>query len=131
MPALSSLTLAGTGTNTYVYTPSHDEGDVHVFKNKDVNGVPVGDSILTMSLRQTPSGYKAKLKLVVPVVVTETINGVASPLVARQNWVSSEFFFSDKSTLAERQELIAQWADIFDADQTLIQSVVASLEGLY
>lgn len=132
MPALTPITLAGTGPNTYTYNPSHEEKDgVHVFKNKDANGVPVGDSSLTLSLRQTPSGYKARMKLSVPVVVTETINGVDNPVVARTNWASVEFFFSDKSTAAERVELVKQIADAFDADQAFINGVVEQLEGIY
>lgn len=132
MPATTTITLAGTGPNTYTYTPSNKNKDgVHEFRNKDANGVPVGDSTLTLSLRETPSGYKAKLKLAVPQVVTETINGVSNPKVARENWASVEFFFSDKSTVAERVELVKQIADAFDTDQTFINGVVEQLDGIY
>lgn len=99
---------------------------------QETNGVPVGNSTYSVSLRQTPQGrYKATLKLSRPVVVTQTINGVNTPVVARTNRVSVEFDFDPASSTQERTDLEGMLADSLAVDKALIFGSVVNLEGVY
>jgi hypothetical protein len=131
MPAKSSVTLTDRGATDHVYAPSGEADGVHMFTKPDANGIPIGDSVLSVSLRKTPENRKVRLKLQCPVVQTETINGVSTPKVVRSNWVDVVFTFNRASSTAEREVLIGQIADALTASQTMLDGVVTDLQDLY
>lgn len=133
MPQLTSVVLKDRATPTPVD---------HTFVKRDVrdgvgtvietNGVPFGNSRLSVSARQTPSGiYKPVLKLVVPVMVTETINGVAMPKVIFTNAFEGVFTFNAYSTLEQRNNLVGMVRDALDPSKTLINDTIVKLEAVY
>lgn len=133
MPQLTSVVLKDRATPTPVD---------HTFVKRDVRdgvgtviettGVPVGNSRLSVSARQSLSGfYKPVLKLVIPVVVTETINGVAMPKVIYTNSFEGTFTFSAFSTLEQRNNLVGMVRDALDPSKVLIHDTLVKLEAVY
>jgi hypothetical protein len=99
---------------------------------QESSGVPIGNNTYSVALRQTAQGrYKVTLKLSRPVVVTETINGVSSPSIARTNRASIEFDFDPTSTTQERTDLEGMLADSLSTTSALVFGSVVNLEGVY
>jgi len=96
------------------------------------NGTPIGNSTFSVSVRQTPQGrYKATLKLSRPVLQTQTINGVSTPVVVRTNRATVEFDMDPASSTQERDDLEGMLADALGASQPLVHGTVVNLEGVY
>jgi|SwirhirootsSR1_FD_contig_111_137615_length_3210_multi_2_in_0_out_0_2 hypothetical protein len=116
----------------------------HTFTPKDIvdgvatvvetTGVPVGNSRLSLSLRETNGNggrYKAQLKLAVPVVATEVINGVSSPKVVRTAYADVTFTFDQTSSEAERNDLVGMLADALASTKVLVNDTVVKLQNVY
>lgn len=114
----------------------------HTFVPRDVRdnvgtviestGVPIGNSRLSVSLRQTPQGrYKADLKLAIPVVVNETINGVTTPKVVRTAFADVTFTFDQTSSEAERNDIVGMLYSALRPAETLVNDVVVKLQSVY
>ncbi len=98
----------------------------------ETTGIPVGNPRLSVSLRQTPNGrYKGEVKLVAPVMVTETINGVAVQRVDRTSTISATFDYPATSTEAERNDIVGMFADALAPTKTLVNDTVVKLQGVY
>lgn len=133
MPQLQSVVLKDRATPTPVdhpFTPRDVRADVGTVI--ETTGVPVGNSRLSVSLRVQPNGqYKAELKLAVPVVVNETINGVTNPKVVRTAYADVTFKFDPLSSEQERTDLVGMLADALGTGKTLIHDTVVKLQGVY
>jgi len=131
MPALTSIAVSDRESTpaTHTFTPAHRKNGVSTFKNRD--GVPIGDETLTISLRQSGQKYKARIVLSLPTVVTETINGVDSPSVARSNFATFETTFDASSTLQERQNTVGLMANLLLAAETEVDDVLTNLNDFY
>lgn len=99
----------------------------------ETSGVPVGNSRLSVSLVQTASSgrYKATVKLAVPVVATEVVNGVSSPVVQRTAYADLVFTFEATSSEAERNDIVGMLADALAPAKTLVNDAVVKLQGVY
>jgi hypothetical protein len=132
MPNPSTITLTDRDSTDHVFDPSREEANnVQRFTKADANGVKIGESHLRVSLRETPSNYKVRLKLDRPTVVTETINGVDNPKVVRVSMADATFTFARNSTADERKEIIGLMADALAPDQTLLNAVILDLKGFF
>lgn len=132
MPQIQNLVLtdrAGTPVN-HTFVPRDVRDGVGTVIES--TGVPIGNSRYSVSLRKTPTGkYKAVLQLAVPIVQTETINGVSTPKVVRSGFASAEFTFDEASTLQERKDVVGMFMSSLDSAKALVDSVVTKLEGVY
>lgn len=132
MPQLQNLVLtdrAGTPVN-HTFTPRDIRDGVGTVIES--SGVPIGNSRFSVALRKTPSGkYKATLSLAVPVVQSQDINGITSPVVVRSSFVNCEFSFDEKSTTQERDDAVGMFMSALDSSKTLVDKVVVDLEGVY
>lgn len=117
-PVDHTLTPDGTDTN-----------GVHLFSEKV--GVPAGYPRFTASLRRTNEKYRASLKLAVPVVANQTINGVSAPIVVRTGYAEVNFTFDQLSSAQERADLIGMISDALSADQTQINDLLVNLSDIY
>lgn len=99
----------------------------------ETSGVPVGNSRVSLSLRQTAGSgrYKATMQVAIPVVVNETINGVTNPKVARTAYADVTWTFESTSTEAERNNLVGMLASALAANKTLVNDTVVKLQGIY
>lgn len=114
----------------------------HTFTPRDIRdgvgtviestGVPVGNSRLSVSLRQTPQGrYKAEVKLAIPVVSDEEINGITTPKVVRTAFADLTFTFDQTSTEAERNDAVGMLASSLESGKVLLNDLVVKLQGVY
>lgn len=134
MPQLVSLVLKD-GANTpanHTFTPEGINPKTEVASLVESNGVPIGNSRFTIALTQTAQGrYKATLKLSRPIVVTETVNGVARPSVVRTAFAELMFSFENTSSVEERKDVVAMIRDALDPSKTLVNDVTVGLQKVY
>jgi len=131
MPALQSIVLNDRET-----TPV-----AHTFVPRDVKsgtglvvrstGVPVGEEKLTIAMRKVNDKFRGKLTLAVPVVQTQTINGISTPVLVRTAYVNLEVQFSEESSTQERTNVIGMLADALGTSKTLVHKTLVDLEGVY
>lgn len=94
-------------------------------------GTPIGEPKLAISLRKLNGKYRGRLVLDVPVVVTETINGVNNPMIARRAVADLTIVFDEKSSLQERKNLVGMLASALDSSKVLVNDSFTKLEGVY
>lgn len=132
MSARANLVIndrAGTPV-AHTYTPDGDDvNGVHIWSEK--GAVPAGNPRYSASLRQSNGKYRPTLKLVLPVVQTQTINGVSSPVVVRTAYVEVNFTFDALSTTQERADCVGLMYNSMAAAQTQINDMVVNLSDVY
>lgn len=132
MPALTSLVLKDRATTPvdHTFTPSELKDGVGTVVES--SGQKIGDSKYSVSSRKTAGGrYAAKVKLEVPVVENQTVNGVTRPVVTRVAYATVDFSFAADSTTAERNNLVGMLADSFAKSKTLVDKTIVDLEGVW
>lgn len=132
MSARTNLVITDRATTpvNHTYSPDGTDGNgVHVWSEK--TGVPAGNPKFTARLSKTSAGYKIQLKLQLPVVQTQTINGVSSPTVVRTAYVDSTITFSRLSSDQERKDAIGLFASSLAASQTQINDMLVNLSDVY
>jgi len=131
MPQLQALTLTDRQTSPVAHTfqpESISQNVGSVVENKDV---PIGNPRYSLSLRQTSKAYKGTLKFAVPVVVTQTINGVNTPVVARTSYVNCEFEFDKTSSEQERNDVVGMFQSSLAPGAVLVNDMLVKLQGVY
>lgn len=114
----------------HTFTPDGDDANgVSVFTEK--TGVPAGDARFTAQLRNSNGKYRPSLRLQIPVVQTQTINGVSSPVVVRTAYVEFNCTFDALSTLQERKDAVGQMANALASSQTMINDILTNLAPIY
>lgn len=114
----------------HTFTPDGDDANgVHVFSEK--TGVPAGNPRFTASLRKSNGKFRATLKLAVPIVQTQTINGVSAPLIIRTGYVDVNVTFDEYSTDQERKDAIGLMANSLAASQTQINDLLVNVSDIY
>lgn len=132
MPQLQNLVLTDRATTPVSHTFVPREITNGVGAVVESSGVPVGDSRFTVSLRQTSSKkYVGVLKLAVPVVQNQTINGVTSPVVVRTAYAEATFTFDSTSTEQERKDAIGMFYSSLAPTATLVNDTLVKLQGVY
>jgi len=135
MPQLQSVVLTDRESTPvdHTFTPSDIVSGVATVTETD--GVPIGNSRLTISLRKPgPNGssrYKSDLKLAIPVVVNETINGVTVPKVARTAYADVTFTFDSTSSEEERDNLVGMLASALEPTKVLVNDTVVKLQAVF
>lgn len=133
MPQLQSVILTDR-------TPTTPANLTFVPRDIDANGVgtvvntpgvPVGEKRLTVSMKKRNSRYYGQVRLILPVVVTETINGVSRPVVARTAYVNVDVTFDEKSTEQERTDAIGLMSSALGTTKVLVNDALVKLEGVY
>jgi len=132
MPQLQNLVLTDRATTpvNHTFTPINiDSNGVGVVA--ETGAVPIGESKFTLQNRRVNGRFKVQLKLSVPVVQTQTINGVSTPVVVRTAYVDSVFTFDSTSSEQERKDLVGMYQSAFDSSKTLVNDTVVKLQGVY
>lgn len=132
MPQLQSLVLKDRAATPVSHTFVPRDIVAGVGTVVESSGTPIGNKTYSISLRATNDGrYKATAKLAYPVVQTQTINGISTPVVVRVARVTATFDFDKTSSTQERADTIGMFADSLGASQALTNGVLANLEGVY
>lgn len=131
MPALQTVTV-----NDRESTPI-----AHIFVPRDVkdgvgllvrsSGVPVGEERLTSSMRKAGANFRGKATIAIPVVATQVINGVSTPVLVRTAYVELNATFHETSTEQERTNIMGITANLLATGQPFIHNSFVKLEGVY
>lgn len=113
----------------HTFSPDGEVGGIHVFSEK--TGVPAGDPSLTISLKESGGRKRSALKLRVPVVQTQTINGIDSPVIVRYAEVNVACSFDVLSTEQERKDAIGLMANALAASQAMINDLIVNYSDIY
>lgn len=136
MPALQNLVLTDRATPTpvnHTFVPDGiDQQNVGAVVNSGASGVPAGAERFTISMRKGGDNrYKGKLKLTLPILVTETINGVSVPKVARQTIVNVSFDFDERSTEQERKDAVGMTYSALDSSKVLVNDTLTKVQSIW
>ncbi|DAD52508.1 coat protein [ssRNA phage SRR5467091_5] len=131
MPLLQTTVLADreTAPVNHTFVPRDVKDGRGVVVNS--TGVPIGDERLTVSMKEATSRYNGEVKLVLPVVQNETINGVVRPTVVRTAYVTMNFSFDKSSTLQERKNAVGLAAAALATNKPLINDALINLESVW
>lgn len=132
MPQLQSIVLTDRTPVTpvnFTFDPRDIDKGVGAVINS--SGVPIGDKRLTVSMKKTGTRYKGELRLTLPVIATETINGVSRPVVIRTSYVTLDVTFDEKSTEQERNDAIGMMYSALATSKTLVNDTLVKLQGVY
>lgn len=132
MAQLQNLVLKDRATTPVDHTFTPREIVANVGTVQESTGVKIGDKTYSVSVRRTANGrYRVTLKMVVPVVVNETINGVTVPKVARASYVDAEFTFDSSSTTQERNDTVGMFADSLGPTKVIVNDALVNLQAVY
>lgn len=132
MPQLQSLVITDRTPTTPVnltFVPKDIVNGVGTVVN--AAGVPIGEKKLSVSQKRSGSRYKGEVRLTLPVVVTETINGVSRPVVVRTAFVALTATFDETSTQQERDDAIGLMASALATGKVLVNDTLVKLENVY
>lgn len=132
MPQLQNLVLTDRAATpvSHTFTPLDIQNGVGTVVES--SGTPIGYNEATVGLSKTASGaYKARVRLVIPVVQTETINGVSNPKVVRIARADVLFTFDGSSTEQEREDVVGMLQSALDPSKVLVNDTVVKLQGVY
>lgn len=132
MPQLQNLVLTDRAPTpvTHTFVPQGVTDNVGTVV--ETNGVPLGQSQVRVSMRKTPNGkHNGRLRMDIPTVVSETINGVSSPKVVRMAYVDLSIRFDSGSTLEERNNVVGMLHSALATGQTLVEGALVRLESVY
>lgn len=114
----------------HTFTPDgSDANGVHVFTEK--TGVPASDPRFTAGLRQSNGKYRVTLRLNIPIVQTQTVNGISNPIVVRSSIIEVGAVFDSLSTEQERKDAVGLMANALAANQTMLNDFVVKLNDIY
>lgn len=132
MPQLQNLVLTDRATTPIAHTFVPRDIRDNIGTVVESSGIPIGDNRFTISSVRTAQGKnKARVQLTVPVVQTQTINGVSTPVVVRTAYVDATFTFDATSTEQERKDVVGMFQSAFDASKVLVNDAIVKLQGVY
>lgn len=132
MSARTNLVISDRAATpvAHTYSPDGDDANgVHVFSEK--TSVPAGNPRFTARLAYSNGRYKPQLRLSIPVVQTQTINGVSTPVVVRTAYVEFNANFDALSSDQERKDAVGLMANALATAQTQINDMVVNLSDIY
>lgn len=128
MPQLTPVVLKDSLDADHTFIPTEVAGGVAVLVES--NGIPLGDRRLTLSKSQTANGRrKVTVKLSVPVVQDQVLNGVSRPTVVRTAYADLTFTYDSSSSKKERTDLAYHIGVLMS--RPLFEGVNGDLQGLY
>lgn len=136
MPALQNLVLTDRATPTpvnHTFVPAGiDQQNVGEVANPSSTGVPAGAERVTLSMKKGGDArYKGKIKLVLPILATETINGVSRPVVVRQTIVNLSFDFDENSSEQERKDAVGMTYSALDPSKVLVNDTLVKVQSIW
>jgi hypothetical protein len=131
MPQLQNVVLTDRKSTPvdHTFTPLDISGGVGTVVES--SGIPVGQNRLTISQRVSNGRYRPSLRLQLPVVQNQTINGVSTPVVVRTAYVEVNFTFDQTSSVDERNDAVGMIASALQSNKTLINDTIVNLQGVY
>lgn len=133
MPQLTALVLQDQAATPASHTFNPRDIIDGVGSLVETSGVPLGNSIVTISSKQskTTGKWKGIVKIVVPVVATQVINGISTPVVVRTAYAETTFTFEATSTAQERKDIVAFMRNSLATGATLTYNAITDPSGIY
>lgn len=131
MPQLQNLVLTDRAAPPVDHTFTPLVVTNNVGETAEITGVPLGESKFTISNRRVNGRLKGKLVLTVPVVQTQTINGISTPVVVRRSTIALEATFDAASTEAERNNALGMLASALLPAKTLVNDSLVKGQGIW
>lgn len=132
MPQLQNLVLTDRASTPVNHTFTPRDIVSNVGSVVESSGVPIGDNRVTVSLSKTSTGkFKGSLRFTFPVVATQTVNGVDSPVLTRTAYCNVDFTFDQSSTEQERKDCVGMVMSALDSSQALVNDTLILLQGVY
>jgi hypothetical protein len=135
MPTFQSIVLTDATTPTpvdHTLVPQSNEGGTAIVAESGTT--KFGELRLEITPRfNRGNGQKllVDIRLVRPMVVTETINGVPVSKIAWTDLFTGQFSMGYESTVQSRKDLIAMVASAMADSKPLLYDTVTKAEGIY
>ena len=132
MSARTNLVINDRAATPVAHTYSPDGDDlngVHIWSEK--TSVPAGNARFTARLTSSKGKYRPSLRLQIPVVQTQTVNGVSSPVVVRTAYASVDFTFDALSSEQERADCVGLLTHALASSQTQLNDLIVGLSDVY
>lgn len=115
----------------HTFTPDGDDTNgVAVFVEK--TGLAIGDKKATLSLRRSNDKIRPSIRFAIPVVVTQTINGVSQSVVDRTAYAELNFTFDAGSTPQERKDIVGfLYNSLAPTGQTMVNDMIVNYENIW
>lgn len=127
MAQLSNIVI-NDGTTDVTYVPYQiDSGNIARLRTN--TDLAIASSELSVNARNGSTNRNVTLKITLPTVVDETVNGVVSPRVTRTRTVSVDLSLPKTTTSAERLAARVMLSNLLK--NTLVASVIDNNDGLY
>lgn len=127
MAQLSNIVI-NDGTADVTYVPYQiDSGNIARLRTN--TDLAIASSELSVNARNGSTNRNVTLKITLPTVVSETVNGVVSPRVTRTRTVSVDLSLPKTTTSAERLAARVMLSNLLK--NTLVASVIDNNDGLY
>lgn len=94
-------------------------------------GTLIGEQRLTISMKKIGTRYKGEVRLTLPVVTNETINGIVSPKIVRAAYITTTVSWDEKSSFQERDDAVGLMANALSVTKTLVNDTLVKCEGVY
>jgi hypothetical protein len=132
MPARASFAVNDRETSPVAHTflPRGRDSE-GVWEFYEAGSTAIGENQFTIQIRESGANYKVRIKLELPIVVTQTINGVSQPVVDRTSFVDSVFTMSKRSSVQERKNLVGLHYNALAAANTVFNDVLTKFEDIY
>lgn len=97
----------------------------------NTTGTPVGEKRCSVSMKKRNNRFVGELRLALPVVATETVNGVSKPVVIRTAYVTLTATFDERSSKQERDDAIGMMASALSVSKLLVNDTLVNLESVW
>lgn len=136
MPALQPLVVTDRTPSTpvnFTLNPigSGPESGYGVVGAADATGTALSEKRLTIGRRVSGNRIRVVEKWAFPVIVTETINGVAVPSVARVAYVDITFNFERGHTEQERKDVVGMIYSAHAVGKVLTEDTIVKNQDVW
>jgi len=133
MAARGNIVINDRAATPVAHTYSPDGDDKNgVAQYSEKGSVPAGNGRITLSVRPSNGGkYRGAVRLAVPIVQTQTINGVSAPVVVRTSYVEVSTTFDALSSTQERADAIGLMYNALAASQTQVNDALVNLTPVW
>lgn len=115
----------------HTYTPDGGDPTTGVATWSEKTSVPAGNPQYTASYRSSGGQLRSTIRLRIPVVQTQTINGVSTPVVVRTAYLELSTRFDALSTTQERADAVGLMYNSLATAQAQINDLLVNATPMY
>lgn len=135
MPSLQTVQVTDRTPSTpvtYTLIPTQQAvGGVARVAAADASGNVMSEKSLTISTKRTGTRLRTTMKFAVPIMVSETINGVSVTRVDRVSYVDVTFSLPISGSEQERNDVVGMFQSLFAVSKPLVHDTVVKAQGVW